>query len=98
MIFPLRFATSWQRCFCQTCREETNHHKNICVHCGAHLTGGIVPRAPHFNGRESVGRLTDEQRSEARRLFSAGVAPRLIASKLHVSPGTIYRLNPMTRG
>jgi len=98
MISPVRFATSWQRCFCETCKEETNHHKNVCVHCNSTFTGKASTAPAQFNGRKETGRLTEEQRSEARRLFSAGVAPRLIASKLQVSPGTIYRLNPMTRG
>jgi hypothetical protein len=96
--FSLRAATSWQRVYCETCREDTNHHKNACVHCGSHPTLKTVTVTAQYNDREMVGRLNEIQRAEARRLLNSGMPPKLVAMKLHVSQSTVYRLNPLTRG
>jgi predicted amidophosphoribosyltransferase len=98
LTLPMRFASSWQRLFCNTCREETIHRRNACIHCGASPSAKQVAVSAQYNGREMVSRLTDAQRTEARRMFNAGTPPKLIATKLHVSPSSVYRLNPLTRG
>lgn len=99
LVSPLRFATSWQRTHCPTCREETIHHKSKCIHCG-HPTGAAPsqPSVALYNGRAMPSHLTGEQRAEARRMLNAGTPPKTISAKLRVSPATIYRLNPLTRG
>lgn len=98
LIATLKFASAWQRTWCETCQEETNHYKNACVHCKAQPGTKKVDVAVQYNGREMVGKLTEQQRAEARRMLNAGTPPKLIASKLRVSSATIYRLNPLTRG
>lgn len=98
LISPLRSASAWQRIWCETCREETNHHKNACVHCKTRPGAKKVDLTAQYNGREMVGKLTEQQRAEARRMLNAGTPPRTIAAQLHVSPSSVYRLNPLTRG
>ncbi len=98
-LFALRFATSWQRSLCHGCREETNHYKNKCVHCGELIGAGpVVTVTAQYNGRGMVSRLSEDQRAEARRMLNAGTPPKIISAKLRISPATIYRLNPLTRG
>lgn len=99
-VAPLRFATSWQRIYCETCREETNHYRNACVHCGekpgAKTQTVTVP--VQYNGRGVMPKLSEEQRVTARRMLNSGTPPKTIAAKMGVSPSSIYRLNPLTRG
>lgn len=97
-VSALRFATSWQRVHCEKCREETNHYRNACVHCGVLLGAKPLGTQVQYNGRDTAPKLSEEQRATARRMFSSGVAPKTIAAKLGVSPSSIYRLNPLTRG
>lgn len=97
-VSAVRFATSWQRVHCDICREETNHYRNRCVHCGERLGAKPLATAAQYNGRDTMPKLSEEQRAAARRMFSSGVAPKTIAAKLGVSPSSIYRLNPLTRG
>lgn len=96
-VSALRFGCLHRR-FCQNCREETIHRRNSCIHCGATPSARHIPVVVQYNGRAMVSRLSDTQRAEARRMLKAGTPPKLIATKLHVSPSSVYRLNPLTRG
>lgn len=97
-VSALRFATSWQRVYCATCREETNHYRNTCVHCGERPGAKNVTVTVQYNGRGVAPKLSEEQRLTARRMLSSGTPPKTIAAKMGVSPSSIYRLNPLTRG
>ncbi len=98
MTDSVYFASSWQRLHCLTCREETIHRKNRCVHCQSQAGGTAPVISVQINGRKIIPRVTAAMREQARRMFASGTPPRIIAQRLHVSPSTVYRLNLVTRG
>lgn len=57
---PIRSASSWQKHYCETCREETTHHKNACIHCKHVLGSKSVTVAVRYNGREMVRKAAEK--------------------------------------
>jgi heterodisulfide reductase subunit C len=57
---PLRSVSTWQRLHCETCREETNHHKNACVHCGHITTSKTITTSVSYNGRQMVRKVVEK--------------------------------------
>jgi len=94
---PLRSASSWQKLHCTTCREETTHHRNVCIHCKQPSSGRAVAVAVQYNGRPMTPRLSTEQHAQAKQMLGEGISYRIVAKVLRISQAQLYKLHPVPR-